>query len=253
MQHPAVSSAHPSQGQPAAQSHLHRSAAPPVYQAAVQPKMSPPSANPRQSGSTIQPVIEIRADNYLGNFAGVYSGDDYGRLRSFLDGVGKALDNLYPNVPVKRGPLPLLRKKGTYTVADITELLDYMVSPEDHGLPMIFTKVYDGIHGNYHFNGKVTKKKAQWTISKEEAKQLMRDAIDQHMDVLTAGTPDEGWQAWYIAANANKVIGDTVEGSVPIFTIQLQVSKEFNRISYHGYPDQRVLGTGVGKTKKNLD
>jgi hypothetical protein len=186
----------------------------------------------------------------MGAYAGVYT---QANMVTLLDAIGRVMDTHYSYDKVKRGPRHFVLNKGTYRVGNITEIIDYMISADGPELPMVMTKEYGADHGDYHFTGQVTKKKAQWTIAKEAALALMEAEIDRHLPALLAGTPDEGWQMWYISGDAGRNIGDTVAGSVSAFTIQLQVSKEFNKISYHGYPDQRVLASGVGKTKSSIE
>jgi len=198
---------------------------------------------------TIQRRVKIAGDNYLGNYAGEYTSNN---MVTLLNGIGKVIDKYYPGEKVKRGPLDLIKAKGLYTFENIGEIITYMTTAEGSA-PMVMTKAFDDGHGDLHFNHAVTPQKAQWSISKSAAKVLMEAEIDKHIDVLLAGSPDEGWGSWYIGGEANDNIGDTVAGAVKMFCMQVSVSKEGNTISYHGYPDQRLLKTGVGKTKKKLE
>lgn len=117
---------------------------------------------------------------------------------------------------------------------------------------VVMTLEYGQSHGDYHFTGKVTKKKAQWTIDKSEALEIMEAEIIKHLETLLEGSSDNGWTPWYIGRDTGEVIGKTVKGKETKFCIQLQVNKELGTISYHGYPDQRLLKEGVGKSKSTI-
>ena len=201
------------------------------------------------AGEAIQRRIAITNDNYMGNYAGEYT---TANMVTLLNGIGAVMTRYFPGDKVKRGPLGLIRVQGLYTFANIGELIQYMLV-QDGAAPMNMNLVFGDGHGDLHFNHAVTAQKAQWSISKQAAKTLMEAEINKHLTVLLAGSADAGWTPWYIGGQADDEIGDTVAGAVRMFTIQLQVSKEGNTISYHGYPDQRLLRTGVGRSKKSLE
>lgn len=208
-----------------------------------------PSSPSNAGARTIQRRIRIAGNNYMGNYAGDYTPEN---MVPLLNGIGKVITKFFGGEPVKRGPLALIRAPGVYTFETIADLVTYMTTAEG-APPMIMTKEFGAGHGDLHFNHAVTAQKAQWSISKQAAITLMEAELDKHMAVLLAGTPEVGWKSWYIGAQADNDIGDTVAGSVSMFCMQVQVSKETNTISYHGYPDQRLLKTGVGATKKSLE
>ncbi|MDI1480439.1 hypothetical protein QHF84_27715 [Polyangium sp. y55x31] len=205
---------------------------------------APAPAGGRPAGPPVQAKLVITS----GQGSGTYTSDN---LLALLDGPLKTRIN-QNDLTVKRGPLAFVRAKGTYTIDTLQDLVDYMTDLSAPAPVMEMVLEYGAAHGDYHFTGNVTVKKAQWTVDKETAKGLMETAINTHMATLLAGSGDEGWTAWYIGDDAGYTIGKTVAGDETQFCIQLQVSKEHNLISYHGYPDQRLRKLGVGKTKKDL-
>lgn len=120
------------------------------------------------------------------------------------------------------------------------------------------TLEYDDEHGKLHFIAKPTQKKTAWDLSKGTANALCENAIKQHMDTLLAGSADKGWTVWYITEDNGKDVGryhkSGERNGLPTsqFSIQLQVSKEDKHISYHGYPDEKALKTGVGKGRNEV-
>jgi hypothetical protein len=117
---------------------------------------------------------------------------------------------------------------------------------------------YDKTHGTLHFQKKPTDKKSVWNMKEPAANILCEAEIREHLDTLLAGTADKDWTAWYITKSTKKSIGKAKSGGekggidVSMFTIQLQVSKEFGLISYHGYPDEKTHTEGVGYSKYDM-
>jgi hypothetical protein len=209
------------------------------------------AGGPSRRSSALQGKLRIRTNNYMGAYAGLYHSSN---MVPLLDGIGQVISQYFPGSMVngRRGPLAYIHEKGEYVIETIADLVRYMIGDSDEGPVMEFAKQYGAAHGDYHFTGKVSKKKAQWTIEKAEALQLMEDEIDKYIGHLYIHSPKEGWKSWYIGGQASHTIGESVAGSESRFTIQLQVSRELNLISYHGYPDQRLKKTGVGATKSSI-
>jgi hypothetical protein len=206
----------------------------------------------KSNDGIVQRLIEI-AD---GPGAGMYAGENPSTL---LDRVATVIngDKRFAGNTVKRGPLKMYHDASNiYTFPTLVDLAGYMTAGYEQyvkpkPLPPL-TLVYGADHGDYHFTGKVTTKKAQWTVSKSKAQGLMEAAIARYSDKLRKESNPVGWTVWYIGEDAGEVIGDTVSGVVGQFTIQFQVNLSENVVSYHGYPDQRLKKTGIGKSKSSI-
>jgi hypothetical protein len=212
---------------------------------------APAPGRPRAAAAPATPVVQRSIEIQHGSGAGIYAQN---RTRELLDAVAVFVN--YESAIVRRGPLEMLRAGQLRTYRTLYELAEWMTDPGGN-LPGSLPVTYDSAHGDYHFTGAVTEKKAQWTIQKAAAQQLMQAEINKHMTKLIRNSRSSGWEPWYIGADAGKDIGDTRLGKdvkpESRFTIQLQVNVKDNQISYHGYPDQRLLSFGAGKTKKSLE
>lgn len=199
------------------------------------------------SGMAIQRTVAIGDTVY-----------DSGNMRTLLDLIGQEMSKSYPTAKAKRGPLQLIRSGGLYNFHTIHEVIDYMIADEEPALQPqqqerpAMTKSYGAEHGDLHFGGKPIAKKAKWTLEKGDALTLMEAEIDKHMDRLINESDTEGWTSWYIGGDAGDMIGNSVAGVVSTFCIQAQVNLQENTISYHGYPDQRLLKVGAGRSKSTI-
>jgi hypothetical protein len=200
------------------------------------------------------PVIQPKLIIESGPIKGWYSSEN---LREFLDRIQEPIN--LQGLKVNRGPLEIIHDALDYTIPSEKEIIRYMTDPayelkfkELKSRMQAIKLEYNSEHGDYHFTGKVSKKKAQWR-DKAEAHKLMKAELETHMAALLAGSKPKGWTQWYIGKFTKSVIGDSVEGPETNFTMQVQVNKEANIISYHGFPDQRLLSEGLGKTKGGID
>jgi hypothetical protein len=240
----------PSQGHPtptsihqqvlALQQHLGNQAVMRLLDTVAQPPTAP--------AAPIQRAVDIASGPQAGRYTSA-------SLRALLDNVA-VLINKSQNSIVKRGPLDMVHAAKIYPFATLQKLAEYMtapyemyIEPTDFPLPEL---AYGAEHGDYHFTGKVTKQKAQWTLAKGTALQLMADEVMKHWDRIKADSKPDGWDSWYVGGDNGKPVGDTVAGPVSTFTMQVQVHLQDNLISYHGYPDQRLKKTGVGKSKSSI-
>jgi hypothetical protein len=206
----------------------------------------------RQVSPRVQRAVQIS----VGDGAGLYPS---GRLRGLADAVAVVINQ--DGRPAKRGPLRFVHAPETYTFTTLYDLAEYMLADDpiapdpdelaDAPLPEMELE-YGKDHGDYHFTGKVTKKKAQWTISQARAIELMEAELRTHMRTLVTQSKAKGWESWYIGADAGETIGETVAGAESAFCMQVQVNVGAQTISYHGYPDQRLVKTGVGKSKSSI-
>ncbi len=213
------------------------------------------------------PVIQRKLEIESGEGWGVHTSDD---LRYFLDTIAGEINAMKPPPKVKRGPLAMIHSSEIYQFADVAEVIRYMTDltvpapmpgvPTGYGAPPPTVTatagpeiVYGADHGDYHFTGKVTVKKAQWTLPKSAALELMEAEFAKHVDHLMRESKSTGWDSWYVGGDTGKSpVGDTVAGPETRFCLQVQVSREHNTVSYHGYPDQRLKKTGVARTKKAI-
>jgi hypothetical protein len=117
---------------------------------------------------------------------------------------------------------------------------------------------YGATHGDLHFGGKPTKTKTKWSLEKEEAVALMEAEARKHVDRLVADSSPDGWTTWYIAADGpRKEVGKYFitpreSGVTNVFAMQVQVSLEDKHVSFHGYPDEQVLGRGIGRARNTI-
>jgi hypothetical protein len=203
----------------------------------------------RQISPRIQRTVQIR----VGDGAGLYP---TARLRELADAVAVIINQ--DGRPAKRGPLKFVHSRDKYTFNMLYDLAEYMLAdnpdePEREEAPLPDMELeYGKDHGDYHFTGKVTVKKAQWTITQARAIELMEAELRTHMRTLVTQSKAKGWESWYIGADAGQKIGDTVAGAETSFCMQVQVNLGDQIISYHGYPDQRLVKTGVGKSKSSI-
>ncbi|AIU67180.1 hypothetical protein ABF162_09350 [Vibrio coralliilyticus] len=118
------------------------------------------------------------------------------------------------------------------------------------------TIVYDHEHGKLHFGGNPTEIKSKWSKNSSQAQELMEAEIKKHEKTMMKGSDDEGTTTWYIGRFHTGNVGKYKHGSgsrnTNQFTIQVVVNKKDNRIDYHGYPDERLVKEGVGKTKNTI-
>lgn len=220
---------------------------------------------PSQSASSDTPHIQRKLEILYPPHEGEYTEANADTL---LNEVVKLMRTTY-NVArdaikgaIKRNPRPLIKSEKLYRVNNIYELIDYVMDPSaaapqeilPEQTPMTIT--YSKAHGDYHFTGRVTTNKTQWTISQNEALALMEAQIQEHLETMRAGSDPEEATTWYIGAQADDDIGLYKEGSDELptdqYTIQVVVNLAENSISYHGYPDQRLVKFGVGKTKSSI-
>lgn len=200
------------------------------------------------------PVIQPKLIIESGPIKGWYASEN---LVEFLNKIQEPIN--LQGLRVSRGLLELIHDDLDYTIPSEKEIIRYMTDPtyelkfkELKSRMQSIKLEYNAEHGDYHFTGKVSKKKAQWR-NKAEAHKLMLAELETHMAALLAGSKPKGWTQWYIGKFTSSVLGDSVEGPEKNFTMQVQVNKEANIISYHGFPDQRLLSQGIGKTKSGID
>jgi hypothetical protein len=125
--------------------------------------------------------------------------------------------------------------------------------------PTAFSIAFDSGHGDLHFNGEPTEKKSKWyaSIGKGGAQALMETEIRARMaDIVAAATSAHAAKkdlAWILVADSPTPIGKAVGvGAISRFQIQLQVPKGSTQITYHGFPDEQALHTGLGVGRNNL-
>ena len=143
-------------------------------------------------------------------------------------------------------------RDGTYD----WETVDTGIAQEEEAAePVVLKITYGAAHGDLHFGGRPTKTKSKWSITKDAAKTLMEAEITNRMqDIVNAATaaPD-GTIAWILIADSKKAIGDAVGvAGIKRFQIQLQANLATKDISYHGFPDEQALHTGLGPNRNNL-
>lgn len=125
--------------------------------------------------------------------------------------------------------------------------------------PTAFSIAFDSGHGDLHFNGEPTEKKSKWyaSIGKGGAQALMETEVRARMaDIVAAATSAHAAKkdlAWILVADSPTPIGKAVGVSaISRFQIQLQVPKGSTQITYHGFPDEQALHTGLGVGRNNL-
>ena len=164
---------------------------------------------------------------------------------SWVDGAWAAQDEDEPQTAQPT-------RDGTYAWETIDTAV---VEEEEEPEPVVYTLTYGAAHGDLHFGGAPTAKKSKWSITKDAAKTLMETEMTNRMqDIVTAATTaDSGQIAWILVADAPGKIGSAVGvPSVSRFQIQLQANSATGDISYHGFPDEQALHTGLGSSRNNL-
>ncbi len=197
---------------------------------------------------------------------GVYNSTN---LRTLLDTVAIVINRDYANIGVKKGPLPFVHSPDYYRFASLDALAQYMLEvnadrvvqyhcvPPVANLPLPNFVFGDG-HGDLHFNGDPTDDKSKWSLLKAAAKLLMEAEITKHLPRMRRESRIAGWEPWYVGGQANANIGryyiqgQRGGGQTNMFTIQAQVNWLENEINYHGFPDQRLLRTGLGKARNTI-
>jgi len=118
---------------------------------------------------------------------------------------------------------------------------------------------YGAVHGDLHFGGKPTKNKTKWSIGKQAAIELMEAEVRKHLNRMVADSTDvqDAWTTWYIAYEPDYEVGKYFitpreSGSTDTFSMQVQVSLTDKFISFHGYPDEQVLGRGIGTARNQI-
>jgi len=122
-------------------------------------------------------------------------------------------------------------------------------------VPVVYAITYGAVHGDLHFIAKPTKNKSAWSISKANALLMMRTAITNRMaDIVAAATlVAPRALAWILVADATGKIGSSVDtASISRYQIQLQADHTGRSISFHGFPDDQALHTGLGHGRNNL-
>lgn len=198
--------------------------------------------------------------------SGVY---DKTNLAAVLDAVASVINRKFAGKSVKKGPLPLLHSADYYRFATLDSLALFMLEVDQYGnvcylnmqppanLPLPRLE-YGADHGNYHFGGDPTAQKSKWTLPKAAALQLMEAEISKHFVRMRSESRTNGWEGWYVGGQAPGNIGmyavDGKRGGAPttMFTIQAQVNWFENVISYHGFPDERLMRVGLGKERNSI-
>lgn len=205
-------------------------------------------------------VIETGVDR------GVY---DRSNLRVVLDAVAVIINGKYAGLRVKNGPLPMLHSIDYFRFASIEALALFMLEVNQYRVPNYANLqppanmpapalVFGAEHGDLHFGGDPTEQKSKWSLPKPAAIQLMATEIGPHLVRMRRESRIAGWESWYVGGQAPGNIGQYyvrgVRGgeSTRMFTIQAQVNWLENEISYHGFPDERLLREGLGKTRNSI-
>jgi len=189
--------------------------------------------------------------------------------RPVLDAVAVVINRDFPKLKVKQGPLEFIRSADFYRFATLSALAQYMLgcdargetvwnlAPPQANIPAP-TMTYDAEHGDYHYGGDPTESKTKWSISKAASNTRVENAITAHLPRLRREAKLTGWDPWLIAVTAEVTIGRYYKKGVrggeetDTFCVQLQVNWLENDISYHGFPDQRILRTGLGRTRNEI-
>ncbi|MBK6265094.1 DUF4157 domain-containing protein [Marivirga sp. S37H4] len=114
---------------------------------------------------------------------------------------------------------------------------------------------YGAAHGDLHFIANPTANKSAWTIPKVNALALMNTEITNRMqDIVRAARASQNGQvALLLIADSNGPIGNSIRNNrIQRFQIQLQADLNSGGISYHGFPDDQALHTGLGATRNSL-
>jgi hypothetical protein len=158
-----------------------------------------------------------------------------------------------------------------YEFNDVYEALTYMVTPgaiapqaqQNNAPPQpVVPQVpqleitYDAEHGGYHFGGNPTNQKTKWSLDVDTARDLMRERVDHYAEVMATNSSQAGTTTWYIGTFHRDDIGFYREGSdfLPTsgYTIQVAVKLSEGKASFHGYPDERLLKEGLGRSKNQI-
>ncbi|HLB46049.1 MAG TPA: hypothetical protein VJL59_03385, partial [Anaerolineales bacterium] len=143
-------------------------------------------------------------------------------------------------------------RDGTYD----WETIDTGTTQEEEAAePVVLTITYGAAHGDRHFGGRPTANKSKWSITKDAAKTLMQAEITNRMqDIVDAATAARDRRiAWILIADSPNAIGDAVGvAGITRFQIQLQANLTTGDISYHGFPDEQALHTGLGPSRNSL-
>jgi hypothetical protein len=119
------------------------------------------------------------------------------------------------------------------------------------------TITFDTGHGDLHFVGNPTDKKSKWSLSKTDAMALMEATIGLYLDVLGVNSATSA--AFYVTAQHSATVGSyfpKVKNSYPTtdhYTMQVQVDYANNAITYHGFPDERIVGFALGCSINKTD
>ena len=202
-----------------------------------------------------------------GDGKGVYTRET---PRPLLDAVAVVINRAYAGIRVKHGPLPFIQSSDIYRFASLDALARYMLQIDPYGVPAYNlvppqanlpapTLTFGTGHGDLHFGGDPTEKKSKWSLTKAKAIELMAAEITKHLPRMRRESQLDDWEAWYIGGQvaggeAGRYYKKGTRGGLPtdMFTIQAQVHWLDNEISYHGFPDERLVRTGLGKSKSTI-
>lgn len=196
--------------------------------------------------------------------AGAYTSAN---LRQLLDAVAIVINRDYPNIGAREGVLPMVHHGEIYRFQTLDAVARYILQINAFGAAIFVpppvantpapTLEFGEDHGSLHFGGAPTRQKSKWSLDKPAAMVLMEAAIRAHLprmmreSSLTEPTP------WLIVGRADNSIGrykdDTRDGSeTDTYMIQAQMIISENLVSYHGFPDERVVRTGLGRTRNEI-
>jgi hypothetical protein len=196
-----------------------------------------------------------------GDKPGIYGGAE---PKAFLDAIAVVVNTKFPKMAVKNGPLPLMQSKDHYRFASMEALARYMLQINERGDVLYHPSLpeanpapkltFDPVHGMYHFGGEPTVQKSKWNMAWQMAQAKMEPEIKQYLARMRESYDHV---AWYIGAQDNKAVGNFHTGvrggkATDKFTIQAQVDWIANVVSYHGFPDEKLIKPGLGKTKTSI-
>jgi len=191
---------------------------------------------------------------------------DVSNLRALLDAVAVVI-NRKPESKVVRGPLDFVKKEKPeehYRFRSLDDMARYMLdfsvaAPRaNQQAPKL---QFGRAHGMLHFGGDPIANKTKWSLTESAACTAMELEIRKHIGRMRKEAQlheISGWDSWWIGAQSRNDIGKYsqrgVRGgkSTDQFSIQAQVDWVGNAISYHGFPDERLVRFGCGRAKNQL-
>jgi hypothetical protein len=190
-------------------------------------------------------------DDWLYYFFGPPSGQPFKAKDSGV--VWKEIGAFLDRTKDYKGPKPTVEEIAAHYNVEAIKPMAQVALPAP--LPRTLAFHFDAKHGELHFIPTPSKNKSAWSITKVEACTLMEAEMTARMsDIITAAAQTfPHVLAWILVADVKNTIGSALgTPEISRFQIQLQADLKNSSITYHGFPDEQALHTGLGPGRNKL-